>query len=255
MFEIRMDTPGIPERVFVLCKLVEKKPTESSELKEKMEPGYIERERSTSYFAYYRDVAKELELISIRDDIVSLSVDSSVIKDMHSMKQYIIKKISSYEEGPFYQISKKYFRLGDKILFKKEQNITQIPELLSMTDDKGLRGWRFWAEYLGLGYMQGMFFIPNAAEFVKVLIEQSELKKNQLYTVKEFINHLRPQIDLIMNFYDNSRRINFGTSNALKTLEDLKVIKLENILDEKEVWNLYQYSDAIPARITHITVL
>lgn len=35
MFREKMVTPAIPERVYVLCKIVEKGPISSSELKEK----------------------------------------------------------------------------------------------------------------------------------------------------------------------------------------------------------------------------
>ena len=40
MFQNKMVTPAIPERVYTLCKIVEKKAMSTSEVKEKMEPSY-----------------------------------------------------------------------------------------------------------------------------------------------------------------------------------------------------------------------
>ena len=39
MFQNKMVTPAIPERVYTLCKIVEKKATSSAEVKERMEPS------------------------------------------------------------------------------------------------------------------------------------------------------------------------------------------------------------------------
>ena len=41
MFQNKMVTPAIPERVYTLCKIVEKGAISSAEIKEKMEPAYL----------------------------------------------------------------------------------------------------------------------------------------------------------------------------------------------------------------------
>ena len=41
MFKEKMVTPAIPERVYALCKIVEKGPITASERKEKMEPDIL----------------------------------------------------------------------------------------------------------------------------------------------------------------------------------------------------------------------
>lgn len=252
-----MDTPGIPERVYELCKIVEKKPTKTRELKEKMEPDDLNN--NSSYFSQYKSVATELRLISENDDIISLAVNPSEIKDMEAFKKYVIRKLSSFVEGPFFKTTKAYYDLGDSILFGKEQNIAQMASKLSSedltVDDKGLRGWRFWATFLGLGYVKGMMFLPNASEYLQLLIEQSKLEKNHLYTVNEFLDLLSPQIEMVTNLYDENKTISFGLSNALSTLESAKVIKLDNIMDTGEVWTMYQYIKILDNRVTHITVL
>ena len=68
MFRERMVTPAIPERVFALCKIVEKKPIFNTELKEKMEPEYLHQ--TSSYYSEYRTAAEELKLITISDNMI-----------------------------------------------------------------------------------------------------------------------------------------------------------------------------------------
>ena len=70
MFQNKMVTPAIPERVYTLCKIVEKKATSSAEVKERMEPSYLNQK--TSYYNDYRTAAEELQLITITDNVLSL---------------------------------------------------------------------------------------------------------------------------------------------------------------------------------------
>ena len=78
MFREKMKTPAIPERVYTLCKIVEKKPLTVQELKNKMEPDYLQQ--STSYFADYREAAEELGLISVTDQNVELAASPSAVR-------------------------------------------------------------------------------------------------------------------------------------------------------------------------------
>lgn len=71
-----MVTTAIPERVYALCKIVEKGPISLSELKDKMEPEFLGN--GSVYFNDYKNAAQELELISVSDDQIQLAVDPKV---------------------------------------------------------------------------------------------------------------------------------------------------------------------------------
>ena len=92
MFKEKMVTPAIPERVYALCKIVEKGPITTSELKEKMEPDFLQNK--SSYFNDYRNAAEELGLISISDDLVSLAAEKKVTES------YKIPAIHSPKSAP-----------------------------------------------------------------------------------------------------------------------------------------------------------
>jgi len=257
MFKDKMITTAIPERIFALCKIVENGPIVFSELKEKMEPEYLGN--GSVYFNDYKNAAEELGLISISDDLISLAVDAKVIKNIECMRTYINSRLEMFNTGQFYLVTKAYFEKGSDI-FKEDKNIANLgPLFTQMTnypvDAVAMRSWRFWASFLGLGYLQDMFIIPNACVFLWDLICNASLEKGRMYSVSEFVNNITPMSNII-NSDEVNRTFNYGVSNGLRALQDAGKIKMDHILDQKDMWTLYQLkaysSDSI---ITHITIM
>ena len=258
MFQNKMVTPAIPERVYTLCKVVEKKAMITSEAKDKMEPSYLNQ--TTSYFNDYRNAAEELQLITLIDNVLSLAVDVSVIKNMDTMRYYINGQLDRFREGQFYKVTKAYFAMGESILHG-EQNVANMASVMTLktgiqVDSMAMRAWRFWASYLGFGYLQDMFVIPNADVFLQDIIQRAHFDKNQRYSVTEFLNKIRPYSDIIIDPADGSKTFSFGVSNGLRTLQDAGYIKMEHIMDQEDTWNLYHIA-ALSANetVTNITVL
>ena len=258
MFQNKMVTPAIPERVYTLCKIVEKKAMSTSEVKEKMEPSYLNQK--SSYYNDYKNAAEELQLITITDNVLSVSVDASVLKNMDTMRSYINGQLSQFREGQFYKVTKAYFDMGEEILHG-EQNVANMASLMTLksgisVDSMAMRAWRFWASYLGFGYLQDMFVIPNAYTFLQDIISKAEFEKNKRYSIAEFLEKLRPHSDIIIDSSNGAKKFSFGVSNGLITLQDAGVIRMEYILDQEDTWNLF-HVDALSANetVTNITVL
>ena len=175
------------------------------------------------------------------------------------MREYINCELESLNTGQFYLVTNAYFEKGSDI-FKGDKNVSNLaPMFAQMTgvpvDAVAMRAWRFWASFLGFGYLQDMFVIPNASVFIKDLINNSELEKGKLYSFSEFIKELSPRINILMTDND-SRKINYGVSNGLRALHDSGVIKLEHILDQKDMWTLHPLETySKDSTITNITVL
>ncbi len=258
MFQSKMVTPAIPERVYTLCKIVEKKAMSSSELKDKMEPSYLNQ--NTVYYGDYRNAAEELQLITNVDNTISLAVDPSVVKNMDTMRYYVNGQLERFRDGQFYKVTQTYYSLGEKILHG-EQNVANMASMITQisgisVDSMAMRAWRFWASYLGFGYLQDMFVIPNADVFLGDIIKRAGFNKNYKYSIGEFLNQLRPHADIIIDATDSNKTFSFGVSNGLRTLQDAGYIKMEQIMDQKDTWNLY-HIDALSAgeKVTNITVL
>lgn len=257
MFKEKMVTPAIPERVYALCKIVEKGPITASEIKEKMEPDFLGNK--SSYFNDYRNAAEELGLISISDDLVSLAVEDKVVKSTDNMRKYINQQLEKFNAGQFYLVTNAFFEKGSDI-FKEDKNIANLGPMFSemtglQVDAMAMRAWRFWASFLGFGYLQDMFIIPNANVFLKDIILESNIEKNKMYSISEFADILSPKANIIFSDLSN-KKFNYGVSNGLRALQDSGFLKMEHILDQKDIWTLYPmkaYSnDSI---ITNITIL
>lgn len=257
MFKEKMVTPAIPERVYALCKIVEKGAITSSELKERMEPEFLGN--NSVYFNDYKNAAEELGLITISDDQIQLAVDSSVLKTINSMRTYINSHIEKFNTGQFYQVTNAYFD-KDVSIFKEDKNIANLgPLFAEMTgmpvDAMEMRAWRFWASFLGFGYLQDMFVIPNAYTFLEDVISSSGMQKKKMYTVTEFVDAITPMANIVISDTSN-HKLNYGVSNGLRALQDAGKIKLDHIMDQMDMWALYplkSYSN--DSTITHITIL
>lgn len=252
-----MVTPAIPERVYALCKIVEKRPISQSELKEKMEPDFLNQ--SSSYFSDYKNAAEELKLISISDNMVSLAVDPSVVKTTASMRQYVNGIIEEFHAGQFYQVTRAYFELDANTL-SGEKNVATLAPMIGQkinrsVDAMAMRAWRFWVSFLGFGYMQNMFMIPNADTFLHDTINNAGFEKGRRYSFGEFVSRILPFSKIIIDTAPANRQLNYGVSNGLRTLHDVGIIKLEHILDQEDIWNLYPLkAHVISGTITNITI-
>ena len=257
MFREKMVTPAIPERVFTLCKIVEKRAISSSDLKGKMEPDYLNQ--TTSYFPDYRTAAEELKLITVSDNMISLSVDPSVIKTAATMRKYVNGLLSEFQNGQFYQVTKAYFEMDSNVLNGEKSLVALAPimskQLNRPVDAMAMRAWRFWVSYLGFGYLQDMFFFFFAAVFLEDVISIAEIDKGRRYSFGDFIAKIRPYSEIIINYDAANRQLNYGISNGLRTLHDAGIIKLEHILDQEDIWNLYPLkAHSISGTVTNITV-
>jgi hypothetical protein len=262
MFKEKMVTTAIPERVFALCKIVEKGPITVADIKEKLEPKFLEN--GTPYFNTYKNAAEELGLISISDDLLSLEVDPKVVKNIESMRRYINNNLERLNKSQFYQVTKAYYEMGSEIL-KSDMNIANsgsfFSEITGMpVDADSLRAWRFWASFLGFGYLQEktrdyMFIIPNAYVFLEDIISSVGIEKKKKYAISEFIDLITPKANIVID--NNSKKeLSYGVSNGLRALQDKKKIKLEHIHDQEDMWSLYPLKTySKDSTITHISVL
>lgn len=258
MFREKMKTPAIPERVYTLCKIVEKKPLPVKELKNKMEPDYLQQ--STSYFSDYREAAEELGLISIADETAELAVSPSVVRSLADMRRYVNGRLEAFADGQFYRVTKAYYGWGVKVLHG-EQNVANLAPALEQElgvslDAKAMRAWRFWIAYLGLGYLHDMFIVPNADGFLHDLISCADFEKKRTYSFGEFIERILPCAKIVIDGEPSNRQLNYGVSNGLRTLHDAGILRMEHILDQEDIWSLYPLkAHTIEATVTNVTIL
>lgn len=263
MFADRMFTEAIPERVYALCRLLEKEPLSIDDAREKMEPQFLrkmEDKGKTSYFQRYLYAAIELELIVNIDGTLSLSVDRSFLKNMDIFKCYVITKLENHKSGLFYRVTKEYMNNGLELCMKYNNisdSVKYFSKILNckvVEDD--MRAWRFWVSFLGVAYVNDMNVIPNAADFLWNLIKTYEIPKNKKYAMTDFINELRPYCNILIDSDSLTKELNIAVSNGLRTLHDQKKIKMEHIMDSQDLWTMIQMdTHEITRVVTHVEVL
>lgn len=98
-------------------------------------------------------------------------------------------------------------------------------------------------------------FYSKCKRVLKDIIKESNIEKNRMYSISEFIDILSPKANIIISD-PASKKFNYGVSNGFRTLQDIGFLKMEHILDQEDIWVLYPmkaYSnDSI---ITNITIL
>lgn len=257
MFQDKMVTPAIPERVYTLCKIVEKKPISNSDLKDKMEPDYLNN--GSVYYADYRNAAEELRLITTSDNMISLAVEARVIKSIETMRQYVNGMLEEFKNGQFYQVTQAYYSMDSKVL-SGDKNVANLAPILSQklsrpVDAMAMRAWRFWVSFLGFGYLQDMFVIPNADVFLSDIINVAGFEKNHRYSFGEFISQLKPYCNIVVDSNPSVRKLNYGVSNGLRALHDAGYIRLEHIMDQEDIWSLYSLrAHEISGTVTNVTI-
>ena len=259
MFKDKMVTPATPERVYTLCKIVEKEARAVSDVREKMEPAALSGD-SQVYFPDYRAAAEELGLIVNSDQMLSLAVDSKHIASIDAMRQYINTKLQQFPNGQFYKVTQAYFNLGAAVLSGDQSLANLGPQMTELTgmqvDAMAMRAWRFWVSFLGFGYLQDMFFIPNANIFMSDILRFLNPSKGTMYSFSKFIELISPYAQMIIGTDASNHQINYGLSNALRTLHDSGTIKLEHILDSSDIWNLHPLkAHPISGTVTNVTIL
>ncbi len=258
MFEDRMKTSAIPERVYALCLAIKSRAMKENDLRELLEPSGLGG--STKYFGTVRDAARQLGLISVKEGEISLAVDAKNIASYDALRAYIIVNVDLISDGLFFAVSKAYLSLNETIFKYKAVSEAGLVEYMSKSigtpvyeDD--MRAWRFWASFLGLGQLHDMLLLPNMHQYLKTMLTVTALKKGQEYSFTEFIAAIRPYAEIGLADLENDRKLNMAVSNGLRALHDEGIIHLSHKLDSGDMWFLYEAElHAVRSTVTHVTI-
>lgn len=248
MFIGNMVTEAIPARVFALYKIVaSKNGILRSDLKELMEPSGIEG--GSSYFNTVLNTAVELKLVEIQDNYVSLLVSKEEMKSIDDLRLYVISKLENYENEQFYICTNAIVNLDEKIY--KYPSVADSGMLTFLSESAGqqvtapmARGWRFWAQFLGIGYMNEMVFLPNAYIFIKHVIKLMDLEKGKEYQMDDFMAKFNQYGRVLTANSKKDRYLNIALSSGLRELHDNGEIVLKYISDQEANWSMFPSSES-----------
>lgn len=250
MFRGNMVTEPIPARVYALYKIVEKHNGISrTDLQNLMEPAELSKKsdgsQTTSYFGPTLACARELNLVDSQDNAITTQVEKGTIKTIQDMKKHAILMLRNFKDEQFYKTSNAVLNMNENVFKMGGMSDTAMTDYLSSQtgetiNNVRMNGWRFWAEFLGLGYVpSATVFIPNAYRFVKVILAESGLEKNKEYLIEDFVSTINKYGSVLTENSQNNRVLNMAFSNALRELHDNREIELLRQNDRPVSYQLY----------------
>ncbi len=263
MFQGRIETMPIPERVYELCKIVKETSDKSDVIREKMEPSHMNTK--TLYFPSILTAAVELGLVEINEDnMLTYIGEEKVLKSMEDFRKHCNSVAFQDQDTTFYKVAVCF--LNSDLRWLKHDSLTS-PEVLDdirrNTDISPVyedipRGMRFWMSFLGFGLVHEIAkisFLPNMYIALKDFMQMADLEVKKEYAARELIEQLMPYANVALDGALQNQCLNYAMSAALRMLHDNKEIQILRNQDSQEVWNLYPMEDHdIVSEFTHITI-
>ena len=246
-----------PERVLSVCRLVAHKSMTREEIRKAMTLG-LNDEKGVAQINASIDVAlKELSLIKAQNDDLVLAVDPSIIATPTAFRRYVSSRVFSAKDTTFYMFTKWLISQNENIFpLKSWEGMAKVcgseVKELSALNENAVLGWRFWAAFLGLGYLSGTMIIPNMKLRLEDVIKTEFAKKfkcNEAIRATDFITWLSSKLPEV----DMTGKLPLALSAALRTLHELHIIELATWQDGEKIMLYFVDGDPIND-FTHITV-
>ncbi len=256
MFIGNMVTEAIPARVFALYKIVEaKKGILRSELQELMEPKDIYE--GTSYFSAIVKAAEELKIIENKDNIINLADGKESFKNIDDFRKYVISILQDFSDEQFWKCTNVIVNMNEKIYeysaISDSGMLNHLSNIVGETIKAPMiRGWRFWAQFLGFGVVNDMTFLPNAYVYVRDVLRIMNLEKKQEYSMSDFMARFMQFGRIMLSPSTSDKNLNIAMSSALRELHDNGEIVLKFGSDQEVKWILYPSKELFNQPISSI---
>ena len=260
MFKVNPDGMRMeptPERVLSVCRLIAHQSMTREEIRKAMTLG-INDERELDQINKSIDVAlKELSLIKADADKLVLAVDPGVIASSTSFRRYVSSRVFSAKGTTFHMFTKWLIAQNERIFSLKSWEGmaktcgSEVKELSALNENAVL-GWRFWAAFLGIGYLSGTMIIPNMKLRLQDILASTyteKFKYNETILAQDFILWLSTKIPEV----EIGSKLPLALSAGLRTLHEVGLIKLETWSDSTPIMLYYVDGDPING-FTHISV-
>lgn len=266
MFTESIRTEPIPERIYELCRIVNRHgPMTSGSANAMMEPRELNTD-SSPYFGAIRDAAADLGIIEKNGNEIKYIGPSNALESLDDFRKYCNKVLFTNPDTRFYRIVKGFLDSDGKLLHNENlTSLTSIDTIRGLTglDDinvDDMRGSRFWLSFLGFCYIEEVsnriYYLPNMYTALCDAICSSDLIYDKEYPVREFFEAMPDYIVIALKNWGSRSNVtlNLALSNGLRQLHDNGEISLRRNSDSKEVWDLYHNSIHDIVSISHILI-
>lgn len=247
-----------PERVLSVCRLIAQKSLTHEELRQAMTLGKNDEKAIDQINKSLAVALEELNIIRTRNNLLELAVTPDVLATSISFRRYIANTVMLKKDTTFHMFTKWVVSKNEELFGYKtwetmaKVSSAEVPELSGMSENAAL-GWRFWATFLGIGYLCGTMLIPNMKIRIEDLLATAFADKftyDEPIRATEFVNWLLtriPEADI------SSTKLSLALSAGLRTLHELGQVKLETWRDSNRIF-LYPVDGDPINDFSHITV-
>ena len=248
-----------PERVLAVCRLIARNPMTKERLQDTMTLSKT-GERSATEVNSALDVAmRDLQLITDQDGLFRFTGSPDTIATTTDFRRYVSSQVFLRKNSTFFLFSQWVIACNDRLsTLQKWENMTvrasKEVSALSNLGENAADGWRFWAAFLGLGYLNGTMLIPNMKLRIQDVLATLFPKDNdygKTLGAKAFsgwLNTKLPEADCA-----SASALPLAVSAGLRTLHELDLIHMETRRDTERVQLFYVDGDPIN-EFSHITV-
>ena len=243
-----------PERVFAVCKMVERQSMSKEDLVSTMALGHD----SPDIGRAINVALEELHVLSLKDGKLKLVVSEDVLKSPASFRKYVSSKVFLNRESTFFLFTRWLIDQNERIfgLGKWETLATtarsESASLAGMNENAVL-GWRFWAAFLGIGYLNGTMIIPNMKIRIQDVLAtefSSQFSFDTDIRARDFFDWLEAKMPEVVFHQEH---LPLALSAGLRTLHALELISLHTQRDT-EVVKLYGVDGDPINSFSHILV-
>ena len=246
-----------PERVLAVCNMAAKQPMEKEEMQRLLTMNWKADTDYSIVRASMEVAVDDLGLLQIKDGLICYRADPGIIASPTAFRRYISNKVFSIEDSTFTKFSKWIIALNERLFSLRRWEVmakTCKEESVDIRNvgENDVLGWRFWAVFLGLGYLSGTMLIPNMKLRVQDILATSfsdRFQYGEAILAKDFIQWITPRLPEA----DLRDRLPLAMSAGLRTLHELGLIKLESWPDSVRV-QLYRIDGDPVNDFSHITV-
>ena len=260
MFKVNPDGMRMeptPERVLSVCRLVAHKSMTREEIRKAMTLG-VNDERELDQINKSINVAlEELSIIKADADNLVLAVEPEIISSTTAFRRYVSERVFAAKDTTFHMFTSWMVSQNERIFTMRTWEgmaatcKTESKELSALNENAVL-GWRFWAAFLGIGYLSGTMIIPNMKLRLEDVLATSYAEKfkfNETILAQDFILWLSTKMPEV-EFGD---KLPLALSAGLRTLHELGLIELKTWSDSTPIM-LYRVDGDPINSFTHITV-
>lgn len=245
-----------PERVRTVCQYIANKSTSRSDLLSAMSifsdttQGTIESIRASVR------VAEELGLLRTVDGLISFVGNPDDIRTYIGFRRFVASNVLSQKDTTFFKVTEWYLSKNDEV-FKydswEDKAAAIVMDGVDDIDENDFLGWRFWASFIGEGYLHDRLLIPNMKtriqDVLAIRFAQSFSYGNEI-SAMEFLLWIQPHIQEAA--ISTGVLLPLGFSNGFRTLAELDIISFRTLMDATKV-KLFAV-EGEPNDFSHVTV-